>query len=41
VVFSDLLGALGESAKILRNMTNDGEFVGMLDHLIAKAQPKV
>jgi len=41
VVFSDLLGALEEIAEILRSMANDGDFVGMLDHLFANAQTEV
>jgi len=38
VVFLDLFGALEKIAEILRNMANDGEFVGMLNHLLANAQ---
>jgi len=32
---------MGKISKLLQNMANDGEYVGMLDHLIANAQPKV
>jgi len=41
MVFSDLLGALRKIAKRLWNMTNDGEFVGMLDHLLDNAHAEV
>jgi len=41
MVFSDLLRALENIAKTLKNMASDKEFVGMLDYLIANAQPEV
>jgi len=40
-VFSNLLEALGKIAKLLQNMANDGEFVGMLDQLLANTQFEV
>jgi len=32
---------MGKIAKRTQNMTNDGEFVGVMDNLLVEAQPEV
>jgi len=32
---------MGKIAKKTQNMANDGEFVGVMDNLLAEAQPEV
>jgi len=41
MIFSDLLGASRKINERLRKMANDGEFIGMLDHLLDNAQVEV
>jgi len=41
MIFSDILGALRKIKERLRKMANDGEFIGMLNHLLDNAQAEV
>jgi len=41
MIFSDLLGALIKINKRFRKMTNDGEFIGVMEHLLDNTQTEV
>jgi len=41
MVFSDPLEALQNIGKIFWQMKNDGEFIGIMEHLIDNAQAEV
>jgi len=41
LVFSNPFQAVGKIIKTFQNMANDGEFVGVMENLLAKFQPEV
>jgi len=41
LVFSDLFQAMSKIIKLFQNMANDGEFVGVMDNLLAEFQTEV